>query len=125
MARRFGQRPVARFFRIVRRSRTMRRNAAPRGLTLGAAILAALVQVACSAKHSTAGKRVGLQTVATVDPAALSEFTTAVGWNVKLYRAAVAIGALYYFDGEPAVARRDAPTRRPLEGFARLFEGVA
>lgn len=103
----------------------MRKNAALRGLTLGAAIFAALLLVACSAKESTAGKRVGLRTVATVDPEALSEFTTAVGWNVKLSRAAVAVGALHYFDGEPAVARRDAPARGPLERFAMLFEGVA
>ena len=103
----------------------MPRSATLRGLTLGAAVFAALVQVACSAKDSTAGKRVGFQTVATVDPEALSEFTTAVGWNVKLSRAAVAIGALHYFDGEPAVARRDAPARGPLERLALLFEGVA
>jgi hypothetical protein len=103
----------------------MRKNATLRGVTLGAAIFAALVQVACSAKESTAGKRVAFQTIATVDPEALSGFTTAVGWNVKLSRAAVAIGALHYFDGEPAVAHRDAPARGPLERFAMLVEGVA
>jgi hypothetical protein len=54
-----------------------------------------------------------------------SEFISAEGWRVKLDKAAVAVGALYYFDGEPAVVRRDAPERGALERFAMLFEGVA
>jgi hypothetical protein len=50
---------------------------------------------------------------------------TAFGWHVKLDRAAIAVGSLYYFDGEPAFVRRDAPARGPLERLASLFEGVA
>jgi hypothetical protein len=61
-----------------------------------------------------------------VDPEIESTFTTAVGWDVKLDKAAVAIGSLYYFDGEPAFVRHEVPRRGPVERFARWFgEGVA
>jgi hypothetical protein len=77
-----------------------------------------------NSSSTTTGKRVTFTTRVDVDADTGTEFTTAFGWHVKLDRAAVAVGSLYYFDGEPAFVRREAP-QGPLERFASLFEGVA
>jgi hypothetical protein len=113
-------------------SRTFARAAAehPEGCGnagLGRALLlvTTLALGGCSGSTSTTGKRIDLATRVAVDEDAGSEFTTAEGWRVKLDKAALAIGALHYFDGEPAVVRREAPARGALERFAMLFEGVA
>lgn len=60
---------------------------------------------------ATTGKRVTLQT--TVGPAAGTQapFTNAVGWEIRLDRAIVSIGALYYFEGASLFSRLDAPLR--------------
>jgi hypothetical protein len=69
---------------------------------------------------------VTLNTRVTVDPEIESTFTTSFGWDVKLDKAAVAVGSLYYFDGEPAFVRLDMPRRSKMVRFARWFgEGVA
>ena len=89
-------------------------------------IVLTVALAACGTTDNTAGKRVALQTVALADPAELStSFTTAVGWNVHLDEAAVALGSLYYFDGEPAFVQA-APSKRSLgERLASLFIGTA
>jgi hypothetical protein len=80
----------------------------------------------CSAKDATTGKRVTLKTRATVEADSRTEFSTSFGWSVKLDEAVVAVGALYYFDGEPPFVRRDTPRPGPLERVAGWFgEGVA
>lgn len=63
-------------------------------------VLPALVG-ACSsdASDTTTGKRVKLATHVETDTL---DFTTGTGWHVVLDHAAVGVGALYYFDGEPA-----------------------
>jgi hypothetical protein len=83
--------------------------------------------VACNSTDSTTGKRVTLETRATTDNEIESTFTTSVGWNVTLDKAAAAIGSFSYFDGEPAFVRREVPPAGPLERFASfvLGEGVA
>src|SRR5262249_25416012 len=87
--------------------------------------LLALALGGCSGSTSTTGRRVDLATRVEVGEDTGTEFTTAEGWQVKLDKAALAIGAFQYFDGEPAVVRRDPPPRGALERFAMLFEGVA
>jgi hypothetical protein len=62
---------------------------------------------ACGAdsSDSTGGRRVVLHTrVEAAEDA--SEFVTAAGWSVKLDRALLSTGALYYFDGAPPLAFR-------------------
>ncbi|HEX7670309.1 MAG TPA: hypothetical protein VF395_12025, partial [Polyangiaceae bacterium] len=91
------------------------------------AVLAVCVGLpACGSKGATTGRRVVFETRAAVDPEFESEFVTSFGWKVKIDRAAVAIGSLYYFDGEPAFVRNDGEGPGPLERVARfLGEGVA
>ncbi len=63
---------------------------------------------ACSGDGSsgTTGRRVRLQTMVEVAPAAEAPFTNALGWTITLSKALVSIGPLYYFDGEPLFSRR-------------------
>lgn len=69
-------------------------------------------------------KRVVLRTAITADAAASSQFTTNFGWKVTLDQAAVAVGAVYYFNGTPAFTMRErSPTL--LQRFGALFEGTA
>lgn len=70
-----------------------------------AATFAALAVVGPSCSDETAGRRVTLATTVTVDA---TTFTNAGGWDVKVDRALLSIGRLYYFDGEPVLARRRA-----------------
>jgi hypothetical protein len=91
-----------------------------------AVVALVLALVGCSGKDTTTGRRVTLQTRAVADAETEGEFLTSFGWNVKLDRAAVAVGPLYYFDGEPAFVQHRAPRRGPIERFASFFgEGVA
>lgn len=91
-------------------------------ILLRAAALA-LALAACGgaseSSSATTGTRVALHTRVVVDERAQEPFTTKLGWTVALRQAAVSIGALYYFDGEPAFARR-TPTSTPLH--ERLVE---
>jgi hypothetical protein len=85
------------------------------GLGLFALALASgglgLVGSACGdgAGSGTTGERVRLHTRIDADPEIRGAFVTSVGWRVTLTKAAVAVGALYYFDGAPAFVRLDAP----------------
>jgi hypothetical protein len=78
------------------------------GVALASAGLAGAVLLeACGAESSdsTSGRRVVLHTrVEAADDA--SEFETAAGWSVKLDRALLSVGPLYYFDGVPPLALR-------------------
>jgi hypothetical protein len=75
------------------------------GLTSSGLLLATLLQGCSSdAGESTSGRRVVLHTRVTVDEAARSRFTTALGWEVELSQAAIAAGPFYYFDGAPPLA---------------------
>jgi hypothetical protein len=99
-------------------------------LNLKVAAVALLVGFAlqgCGGTDATTGGRVSLKTVAQVDPEIESTFTTAVGWKVRLDKAAVAVGSLYYFDGEPAFVQLAPPPRKNLlQRFTGYFaEGVA
>lgn len=78
------------------------------GLLLGGVTLGAALE-GCSSDSSdaTGGKRVVLHTRVTVDDAARSKFTTAMGWDVELTQAAVAAGPFYYFDGAPPLVRQE------------------
>jgi hypothetical protein len=66
---------------------------------------------------STTGHTVALKTVATSDLGPDRTFVTSSGWTVTLTKAALATGAFYYYDGEPAFV--SAPSRRP-SWWARL-----
>lgn len=66
-------------------------------------VLAPLCVAACSGEHSesTAGRRIHLAVSATGATDAGTAFTTGLGWTVTLSRAALAIDAVYCFDGPP------------------------
>lgn len=97
------------------------------GGTFPLAVVAVVLGLAgCSGKGTTTGKRVTFETRAAADAEVRGAFLTSFGWNVKLDKAAVAVGSLYYFDGEPAFVEHPVPRRGPLERFASFFgEGVA
>lgn len=68
---------------------------------------------------STSGHPVKLRTMLVADDEIDRAFVTETGWAVNIDEAAVSLGGLYYFDGEPAfVQRAHAPL---LEQFAALF----
>lgn len=72
----------------------------------------------CSdAPDATTGKRITLATRVAASPEAKAGFTNAMGWDVKLSKAVVSTGPLYYFDG--AVIFSQAAPRRP--GWHSLF----
>lgn len=68
-----------------------------------ASVAIGLTLLAPSCSDETAGRRVTLATEVTRDA---TTFTNALGWDVKVERALLSIGQLYYFDGEPLVATR-------------------
>lgn len=80
-------------------------------------LLLALGCVAACGGDSTTGHSVALETVLTSDLGPDHSFTTSSGWSVTLTKAALATGALYYYDGEPAFVT--APRRSP-SWWARL-----
>lgn len=83
-------------------------------------VLLAALAVGCG---DTGGRQVALRTEARADAEAAGPFTTATGWSVRLTRAAVSLGALYYFDGAPAFVRAK---RRGATWLAQLAPlGVA
>lgn len=82
------------------------RNVCP--LILGCWLASFLL--ACGA-DTTTGRPVTLQTELVVDPEIAGAFVTNSGWSVQLTKARLSLRALYYFDGDPAFARR-TPSRR-------------
>ncbi|HEY6880041.1 MAG TPA: hypothetical protein VI299_18580 [Polyangiales bacterium] len=67
--------------------------------------------LACGGSDTTTGRPIALANAVRAAPEIAGPFATETGWTVQLSKAAVSIGALYYFDGEPAFVRREAPTR--------------
>lgn len=110
--------------RIVRRAL---RQARPLALALTFAVAAPWAGsqiLGCSSDASTSGKQVTLQTRAEVTASLTEGFTTGKGWQVKLSRAVLSVGPLYYFEGSPAVVRNEH--RSPRERLAGLLGlGVA
>ena len=107
------------------------RTVATTGLALLTSLGAASALGACAGDGggedddgtSTTGRRVVLTT--TVAPAALT-FVNEEGWSIEVRRAAVSVGALHYFSGEPIegaeearLAPRPAPARSMLGQLAR------
>ena len=76
----------------------------------------AVVGPSCGSDE-TAGQRVTLKTRLAVDA---TTFTNAIGFAVKVDKALLSVGPLYYFDGEPLTA-----SRTPRRGSSRLGLGVA
>lgn len=66
---------------------------------------------ACGGSDSTTGRPVVLHTALQADGELSTEFATETGWTVQLSKAVLSVGALYYFDGEPAFVSRE---QRPL-----------
>ncbi len=75
--------------------------------------------------NSTTGKRIALHTEISAAPDAQATFTTGFGWDVTLSRAAVAVSALYYFDGPPPTASLPARRRNFGERLSNYFLGTA
>lgn len=90
-----------------------------RGGRLALAALTSLAALAAPAgcdsgtSDTTAGERIVLHTTVQTDAAFTPTFETNFGWNVTLTKAAVAIGALYFFSGPPAFTRLERPAARP------------
>lgn len=83
--------------------------------------LAALAVVGPSCgSDETAGQRVTLKTRLAVDA---TSFTNAVGFAVKVDKALLSVGPLYYFDGEPLTASRGP--RRGRSSWPGFGLGVA
>lgn len=61
--------------------------------------------VSCSDGDSTTGKRIVLDVRIAASPES-RDFTNAMGWNVKITKAAIATGAVYYYDGATLYAHR-------------------
>jgi hypothetical protein len=76
----------------------------------------ALLALACGG-DSTTGRQVTLHTEVRADVAPGSTFTSETGWTITLSRAVVSVGALYYFDGAPALVRREDTWREELRGL--------
>ena len=74
-------------------------------LLVGLMVAALCGAIACGSDR-TSGRQVTLRTQVQADPEVTGELTTGTGWSVRLTRAAVSLGALYYFDGEPVFARK-------------------
>lgn len=68
---------------------------------VGLGVAATLEGCGSDGADATGGKRVILHTSVGIDDAALTRFTTALGWNVELSQAAISAGPFYYFDGAP------------------------
>lgn len=67
------------------------------------AVLLTLGLAGCEdASDTTSGRQVKLQTALVADAELDDAFDIETGWSVRLTRAALSIGALYYFDGAPA-----------------------
>lgn len=94
-------------------------------LALSTTALAAAVFVGACGDEATSGKRVTLKTRITADDGIAAPFTNAYGWSIKLSKAFVSVGPLYYFDGAPifstARAPRALPASRSREELARLL----
>lgn len=85
--------------------------------------------IACDedATNDTSQKRISLTVSAASPPEARATFTNAYQWAITLSKAELALGAIYFFDGEPIFSQR-APTpgaRTPRQRVARLFLGTA
>jgi hypothetical protein len=75
---------------------------------------------ACGAGETTGSKRVSLKTHIVADDGVDAPFLNAFGWSVKLSKAALSVGALYYFDGA-TIFSAGLPPARPGERFAVLL----
>lgn len=82
-------------------------------LSLALATLA-VVGPSCGGSDETAGQRVSLKTRLTADT---TLFTNALGFAVKVDKALLSVGPLYYFDGEPVTASRGPRRGRSWPGF--------
>jgi hypothetical protein len=67
--------------------------------------------LACGGSDTTTGRPVVLHTALQSDPEIAGAFATETGWTVQLNKAVFSVGALYYFDGEPAFVLHE---QRPL-----------
>jgi hypothetical protein len=65
----------------------------------------ALLLTACGS-NSTTGRTVRLRSEIVADAEIEREFETRAGWTVRVSSAALSLGSLYYFDGEPAFVQR-------------------
>lgn len=98
------------------------------GLFLAGGVAVSSVTTGCSddVSDNTAQKRVKLTLRASSPAEARVPFTNAYGWTITLSKAEIALGALYFFDGEPIFSQR-MRTREatPRDRWARLFLGQA
>jgi hypothetical protein len=87
---------------------------------LGLPLAAGALVGACGAEDTTSSKRVSLQTRIEAEDGVEAPFTNAFGWSIKLDRASISVGPLYYFDGAPIFSANlspRAPRRDALSGF--------
>lgn len=80
-------------------------------LLLSSTLLGAMLGVSCT-NETTAEKRVSYATQIVADDAIDAPVVNAFGWSIKLTRAAVSIGELYYWNGSPSFAATN-----PHDGF--------
>lgn len=92
-------------------------------------VTGASLPMACSSDAGTSGKRLVLDARIAAAKGS-TDFTNAAGWRVKLAKALVATGPLYYYDGETIFAARTGspgghgrrvPSLRDLLGIRSAF----
>jgi hypothetical protein len=88
-------------------------------------LVAAMVTGACGEEDSTGSRRVALATQITAVDAATAPFTNAYGWSIQLTRAAVSVGALYYFDGATIFSSAEASGPRGAKPGLGRWLGLA
>lgn len=90
---------------------------------LAASLAAGALLGACGGEEATTGsKRVILKTRITADAEVTKPFVNTYGWSIRLTRAAVSVGSLYYFDGAPIFsAGLRAPEPGSRQALGRLL----
>lgn len=88
--------------------------------SLGAVTLGTGALLGACGSDSTTGQRVTLKTHVVADDGIDAPFTNGYGWSVQLTKAAVSVGALYYFDGAPIFSAHRAPLRL-RDAWDRVF----
>lgn len=108
--------------------RTSHRTSRRAALALTGTVAASLTLAACASDgggtggggddgETTTGKRVELEVV--VQRTGQLDFTNEEGWEIRLSRALVSVGPLYFFEGEPIESATDALLVPPSRALPR------
>jgi hypothetical protein len=86
-----------------------------------AALLNVVACTSCSSSDTdsgTTGRAIALQTRVDIDGDASKPWTNALGWEIRLSKAYLSVGALYYYSGDPVLSKRSRPNRTHYDAWA-------